>query len=191
MHSSAEHHARYPRAVGGARYRRSSSRRTALLHSRFSVSRPRHHHSRASDVTFARRSRQRQNEGLRLILPFDERPPHLDQLQLRLLARSRMLVGTSRLKQCGLGSWTCVHTTRPNPFSSTLSFCAPRARDANPVLPSVREACKGPRSRYRRISSRPPLDAPPTERNDRRAVSRLLMELGLRLAAQAASRKSA
>src|SRR4051812_36524532 len=104
--------------------------------------------------------------GLRLILPSDENLPHLNQLQPRLLARSEMPAGTSRLKRCGPSSWTCGHTTRPNPFSSTLSFCAPRARDANPVLLSVREACKGLRSRYRRISSRPPLDAPPTERND-------------------------
>jgi hypothetical protein len=102
--------------------------------------------------------------GLQLILPFDENLPHLGQLQLRLLARSKLLVGTSRLKRYGLRSWTCVQTTRPNPFSSKLAFCAPRARDANPVLPSSREACRRLWSRYRRISSGPPVGAPLTER---------------------------
>src|SRR5882757_5923497 len=54
---------------------------------------------------------------------------------LLLLARLKMLVGRSRLKRCGLSSWTCGHTTHPNLFSSTLSFCALHARDATPVLP--------------------------------------------------------
>jgi hypothetical protein len=102
--------------------------------------------------------------GLLLNLPLDENLPHPGQLQLRLLARSKLLVGTSRLKRCGPSSWTCVQTIRPNPFSSKLAFCAPRARDANPVLPSFREACRRLRSRYRRISSGPPVGAPPTER---------------------------
>jgi hypothetical protein len=164
-----------PRRRGRARYRRSSSRRTGLLYSRSSVSRPRHHFPQLhvvrlvfSAVTLrdhlcAAVAPTAECRGLRLILPLDEHLPHLDQLQLRLLARSRMPAAMSRLTRCGPRSWTCGHTTRPNPFSSRLSFCAPRARDANPVLLSIREACKRLRSRYRRLSSRPPLDAPPTE----------------------------
>ena len=110
-----------------------------------------------------------ERQRLQLILPLNEHLAQLGQPQL-LPARSRMLVGRSRLERCGPSAWTCGHRARPNPFSSMLSFCAPHARDANSVLPCVREACKGLRSGYRRKSSGPPLDAPLTGRNDRRAA---------------------
>ena len=90
-----------------------------------------------------------------ILLPDEHLPRRLDQLQLLLLAPSKMRIEKPRLERCGLSSSTCGYTNPPNLFFSLLSFCAPRARDATSVLPGVREARKGFQLRYLRFSSGP------------------------------------